>query len=263
MSQKIVLKLTGIGKLGEGRAILRGVDWTVRQGQHWALLGANGAGKTTLLRIVAGYDWPSDGSIQVLGAQFGRVELAELRKKIGWVSCTLLDQFHEDDPAVAIVASGLEASIGLWRDFSTKEFSRARRALESIGAGQVADQPYPTLSQGERQRVMIARALINQPRLLILDEPCAGLDPAARETFLHELTRFARRAAAPSLVFVTHHIEEIPPFVTHAMVLMKGRILAEGPVAKVCTSKIMSKALDSSCKVTQENGRYHLQIGRR
>lgn len=260
MTSRTILHLTNLSKLGDGRPILTGIDWRIRRGQHWALLGANGAGKTTLLRIVAGHDWPSEGEVRLLGSRFGAVDLRELRKSIGWVTSSLLAQFHPEDTALSVVASGLEGSIGLYRDFKESEFRRARRALAAIGAAAVAEQPYRTLSQGERQRVMIARALIARPALLVLDEPCAGLDPAVRESFLGDLARLARRPAAPTFIFVTHHIEEIPTFVTHGLILKDGRSLAHGPITSILTDAILSDAFACSCSIARTNGRYHLLI---
>ena len=152
MRGKSILKLTDVSKQGDGCVILSGIDWQIRKGQHWALLGANGAGKTTLLRLVAGYDWPTTGSVAVLGSRLGWVDVRELRKSIGWVTSSLLHQFKEDDSALEIVLSGLDASIGLWREFKKPEIRRAREALRAVGGRRLLRQPYRTLSQGERQR---------------------------------------------------------------------------------------------------------------
>lgn len=261
--EKAVLELSGVSKLADGRAIISGIDWRIRRGEHWALLGANGAGKTTLLRIVAGNDWPSDGTVKVLGKQFGRVDLRELRKSIGWVASSLLDRLRGEDTALAIALSGLEASIGLWREFGEGELRRARSALRAAGAEKIAEQRYETLSQGERQRVLIARALIRNPALLILDEPCAGLDPAARESFLEDLEKLAARRRAPTIIFVTHHIEEISPFVTHGLILKDGTILAAGRLSDVCTSAILGNALGRGCAVERTGERYALRVSER
>jgi len=255
-----VVRLENISYRRGDREILSGLSWTVGHGQHWALLGANGAGKTTLLKILTGYEWVSDGGVQVLGRTFGECNIPDLRKLIGWVSSALEHDVPERDTAVDIVASGIEASLGLYRDFTSEEFDRAREAMALLNCADAAGQRYGTLSQGEKQRVLIARALVNRPSLLILDEPCAGLDPAARECFLRDLGRLARTANAPSLILVTHHIEEIGPWISHVLVLRKGRLLAAGPKDDVLTSVVLSEAFGAPCIVARNGDRYHLQI---
>ncbi|MFA5865611.1 MAG: ABC transporter ATP-binding protein [Phycisphaerae bacterium] len=255
-----ILDLKNIDFLRGSRMILSGVSWTIQPGQHWALLGANGSGKTTLLKIITGYEWPSEGSVSVLGQNFGQCNLPQLRKTIGWVSCALEHNLPEFDTALQIVASGFEASLGLYRDFTQNEFLYARQALEFLGGGYFVDQPYSQLSQGEQQRVLIARALVNKPALLILDEPCSGLDPAARESFLNDLARLTRQNNAPTLIYVTHHIEEIGPWITHVLVLKTGQTLAAGPAPEVLTSRLLSVAFDHPCIVENHNTRYYLRM---
>jgi iron complex transport system ATP-binding protein len=245
------------------RVILQGIDWRIRRGEHWALLGANGSGKTTLLRMVGAYDWPCNGTIRVLGRRFGDVDLRELRRAIGISSAALAPYFPERQPALAVVLTGIHAELGWWRQAEPGEEARAREALDALGMGRLAASPYVQLSQGERQRVMIARALMNRPALLILDEPCAGLDPAARETLVDDLDRFARRPDGPTLIIVTHHLEEIPPFVRNALVLKAGRPLAQGPIDAVCTSAILSEAFDRPCTVTRAGDRWGLTMSGR
>lgn len=261
MSNNEIIHVEGATMIrGEDRTILDGIDWIVSEGEHWALLGANGSGKTSLLKVICGYEWPTRGSVSVLGERYGETVLAEVRKRIGWVSSSLLTWIPDDTTGLAIALSGLEASVGLWREFSIRETDRAREALIEMGAEDIADKPYGVLSQGERQRALIARALINRPALIILDEPCAGLDPAAREHFLHDLERFARRKSAPTFIFVTHHVEEIPPFVTHALLLNKGRVLARGPLDRTMTDPLLSQTFGRPCAIHRRNGRFHLEI---
>lgn len=245
---------------GEDCVILEDIDWTIRPGDHWALLGANGSGKTSLLKVVCGYEWPSGGTVSVLGQTYGEAPIAEVRKHIGWVSSSLQTWVHDEDTALEVAVSGFEASFGLWREFTKTELTAALRALAHLRADNLADRPYGVLSQGERQRVLIARALVARPALLILDEPCAGLDPAARAAFLEDLSRFAARKDAPTLIFVTHHIEEIPAFVDRALVLRGGRVLARGPVAAVCTSKVLSEAFGRPCEVTRDDQGFQLRV---
>ncbi|MBP7935375.1 MAG: ABC transporter ATP-binding protein [Phycisphaerae bacterium] len=253
-----VLRLSNIGFRRGERQILSSVSWTIEPGQHWALLGANGSGKTTLLKIVTGYEWVSEGSVEALGQLFGECDLRTLRKSIGWVSSALVHTFPGRDTAESVVLSGLEASIGLYRDFTAEESNRARHTLALMGAEHLAEQPYELMSQGEQQRVLIARALVNQPTLLILDEPCAGLDPAARNHFLFDVGQLAQRPQAPTLIVVTHHIEEIHPWITHVLVLKEGRVLATGPKETVLTSAHLSTAFSFDCHVRQDGRLFYL-----
>jgi iron complex transport system ATP-binding protein len=255
-----VIRLEDISYRRGDHEILSRLSWTIRRGQHWALLGANGAGKTTLLKIITGYEWVTEGTVEVLGEVFGQCNIPDLRKTIGWVSSALEHNLPARDTALAIVASGLEASIGLYRDFTPQEFERARETLALLGFAQGADQPYDVLSQGEKQRVLIARALVNRPSLLILDEPCAGLDPAAREAFLADLGRLSRSPSSPSLILVTHHIEEIGPWISHVLVIKAGRVLAAGPKADALTGAILGDAFGCPCVVETNASRYHLRM---
>lgn len=256
----MILNLTEITYRREGTTILDRVSWSVREGEHWAMLGANGSGKTTLLKVVTGYEWPTSGKVEVLGRRFGETNLGDLRQHIGWVSTALGNRVHGYDTAEQVAVSGLEASIGVYREFSGDEYVEARAALERIGMGGLSKRPWRVLSQGERQRVLIARALVPRPALLVLDEPCAGLDPVAREAFLNDLESLVSNPGGPAVVFVTHHIEEIRPFVTHVLVLREGRVLACGTVREAITSATMSEAFGRPCRVERTNGRWMLQI---
>jgi iron complex transport system ATP-binding protein len=253
-----ILTTTDIHFRRGARHILRGIDWTVAPGEHWALLGANGSGKTTLLKIVTGYTWPTEGEVTVLGQTLGRCDIRELRKAIGWVSAAVHERIRPRDTALEVVIAGIDAALGVYRDFSGDERNRAHAAMARIAVEPVADQPWGTLSQGERQRVLIARALVGAPKLVILDEPCIGLDPAARELFLEDLGRLTRDGDAPATIFVTHHIEELGPWITHALVLKNGRTLAAGPVAESIASETMGRAFEAPCRVERDGGRYRL-----
>lgn len=261
MSKPAVLQLNSIRMLrGDDQLILDRIDWTIRAGEHWALLGANGSGKTSLLKIVCGYDWPTDGAVRVLDSPYGEVPLSEVRKRIGWVSSSLQTWVHNEETALEVAVSGFEASFGLWREFSRTEFDAARRALGELGAAEMADKPYAVLSQGEKQRVLIARAWVSRPALLVLDEPCAGLDPVARTDFLYDLSHIVKHKNTPTLVFVTHHLEEIPSFITHALVLKDGRALARGPLYDVCDSETMSTAFGRPCEVERDGKALDLRV---
>ncbi len=255
-----VLALHGVGVRKEGQWLLRDITWTVRRGEHWALLGANGSGKTTLLKIVTGYEWPTEGTVSVRGRKLGECHIPELRKTIGWVSSALERRIPPRDSAMSVALSGLDASFGVYRNFGTAEEDRARQSLDQLGLTPQANQSFETLSQGERQRVLIARALTPGPALLVLDEPCAGLDPAAREAFLARLA--ALRTARPdlTLVLVTHHIEEIHASVDKALVLKDGERLACGAPPDVLQDGVLTDAFNHPCAIKRENGRYTLYL---
>ncbi len=256
-----VIQLESISMIrGEDQTILSDIDWTLNAGEHWALLGANGSGKTSLLNLICGYEWPTEGVVRVLGDEYGEVPIADVRKRIGWVSSSLQTRVHEEDTALDVVVSGYEASFGLWREFTDSEFECARRTLADFGAENLLTKPYAVLSQGEKQRVLIARAWISRPELLILDEPCAGLDPVARASFLDDLTTFAKLEHAPTIIFVTHHVEEIPSFVNRGLVLKNGKILAMGPLDEVCTSTTMSAAFGQPCEISRNGRLFGLRV---
>lgn len=251
-------------RLELSRPILENVRWRIEPSQHWALVGPNGCGKSTLLAILSGDLWPSKGVVHVLGQEYGRVDKRELRKRIGVVSSALFGLLPTEDTGEEIAASGLLAMIGKLGAPSPEALAKGRRALAKVSAESTARKPYGVLSQGEKQRVMIARALVSDPALLVLDEACSGLDPVARERFLADLTTLSRDEEGPTQVHVTHHLEEIPSFVTHALVLREGRVLAMGRAAEVLTSETLTTAFDAPCRVEIDEGsggrRYRLQV---
>ena len=223
-----------------GTVILRGVDWRVQRGEHWVILGANGSGKTSLLSALTGYLMPTSGEISLLGETYGQSDWRELRKKIGLVSSSVRQKMADDEPALETVASGKYAMIDFWGRLARGEKIQALKLLRQIECAYLAERPWRVLSQGERQRVLIGRALMAKPRVLILDEPCAGLDPAAREHFLQFLQRLGARKNSPTLVLVTHHVEEIMPVFSRVLVLKNGRVLAAGKKPAVLNSKNLS-----------------------
>ncbi len=254
--------MTGVDYIRSKRPILAGVNWTIAHGEHWALLGANGSGKTTLLKIVTGYEWPTHGEVTVLGQRFGSCDIRDLRKSIGWVSTALEQRVPPRLTASRVVAGGIDASIGVYRDFTPAEEARVVQALAAVNASEVADRAFGLLSQGEQQRTLIARALVLEPRLLILDEPCAGLDPTARHQFLDDMGKLASDPAGPTLIFVTHHIEEIRPWIGRVLALRDGTITAEGTREKVLTGPVLSRVFNTACEVHSTGGEYHLATKR-
>lgn len=254
-----IVHLQDITYVREGQTILSGISWRIERGRHWALLGANGSGKTTLLKVITGYEWPTAGEVSVLGEHFGECDIRELRKKVGWVSSAVLHQFSPHDTALDVAASGLDASIGLYRELSPAEWATARESLGHLGIEHLAGRLYRLLSQGEQQRVLIARGLVCGPALLVLDEPCAGLDPVAKEHFLADLDSLCRRPEAPTMILVTHHIEEIGPWIHDVLVLREGRMLLAGAKENVLRSDVLSNAFAGECLVESVGDRYYLR----
>jgi iron complex transport system ATP-binding protein len=261
MTPHPVLETKGLSIRRGSVRILDAIDWTVWPGEHWVILGANGSGKTSLLSALTGYLTPTSGSIHALGKEFGAADWRDLRRAIGLVSSSVRQLMHDEDSALEIAAGGLEAQIGHWGAVPKAMRAAALEALDLAEARAIAARPWGVLSQGERQRTLIARALIAQPRLLILDEPCAGLDPVAREHFLCFVQRLAHTAAAPALVLVTHHVEEIVPGFTHALLLRDGRATASGPLNKTLTTANLTQAFSAPLKLSRRSGRYLLSLG--
>jgi iron complex transport system ATP-binding protein len=258
--QNTVLEISGL-RLQCGRTvILDDVSWRVERGQHWAILGANASGKTSLLSALTGYVTPSAGEIAVLGQCYGQSDWRELRKQIGLVSSSVRQLMANDEPALETVVSGKYAMIDFWGRKTARDRTAARRILAQIECAHLTDRPWLVLSQGERQRVLIGRALMARPRLLILDEPCAGLDPAAREHFLQFLQRLGRRPQAPTLVLVTHHVEEIMPVFSHVLMLKDGRTLAAGEKSALLRTPLLSRAFAARLRLEKKKNRYSLTV---
>jgi iron complex transport system ATP-binding protein len=258
--QRPVLEISNLRVTRGGTAILRDVNWRVRRGEHWVMLGANGSGKTSLLSALTGYLMPTAGEISLLGKIYGQSDWRELRKKIGLVSSAIRQMMADDEPAIETVASGKYAMIDFWGRLARAEKTRARKLLRQIECEYVAERPWRVLSQGERQRVLIGRALMAKPRVLILDEPCAGLDPAAREHFLQFIQRLGKNENSPTLILVTHHVEEIMPVFSHLLVLKNGGVLAAGEKADVLNSKNLSAAFGARMQLQRTENRYALKV---
>jgi len=239
--------------------ILDDLSWTVQRGEHWVILGANGSGKTSLLSALTGYLSPTSGVVSVLGQTFGESDWRDLRTHIGIVSSSVRQMMADHEPALTTVISGKYAMIDYWGRIKSADRVAATRILRDVEATYLADRRWEVLSQGERQRILIGRALMAKPRLLILDEPCAGLDPVAREHFLAFIQRLGSRRGAPALIFVTHHVEEIVPVFTHALLLRHGRVLASGAKKAVLNSAHLSATFDAPLRLGQQRGRYTLR----
>lgn len=248
-------------RIERGRTIiLRDVNWRVRRGEHWVVLGANGSGKTSLLSALTGYLMPTGGEISVLGETYGQSDWRELRKKIGLVSSSIRQMMSDAETALETVASGKSAMIDFWGRLSRTDKIAAKRLLKQIECEYLAEREWRVLSQGERQRVLIGRALMAKPRVLILDEPCAGLDPAAREHFLNFLQRLGTQKNSPTLVLVTHHVEEIMPVFSRVLVLKNGTVLAAGKISEALNSTNLSRAFNAKIKLQGSRNRFGLNF---
>lgn len=240
------------------KRIVDGLNWKVSHGEHWVVLGPNGCGKTSLLSSLTGYLFPTEGDIHVLGNKFGENDWTELRKYIGLVSSTLNKYMAEDEPLLETIVSGKYAMIDLWHEPSRNDKKSALAMLKQIECSHLKNQPWAQLSQGERQRALIGRALMAKPKLLMLDEPCAGLDPVAREHFLQFIGRLASQKQSPTMVLITHHTEEIIPAFTHALLMRNGKDIAQGKVNSVLTSKVISETFNHPVKIQRRRNRYWL-----
>jgi len=255
-----VLEVSGL-RVTRGRtAILRGVDWRIGAGENWVILGANGCGKTSLLKALTGFLSPTAGAFSVLGRRYGATDWRELRLQIGVVTSAFAAAIPAAEVALDTVISGKFAQLDLWARTTRADRAAALRLLRTLGVARLAEREWIHLSQGERQRVLIARALMARPRLLILDEPCAGLDPVAREHFLRGIERLARRRGAPALVLVTHHVEEITPAFSHALLLRAGRVVTAGPCERVLTSANLTKTFGAPLRLARRGRRYRIEL---
>jgi iron complex transport system ATP-binding protein len=259
-NSKTILAVSNLRVERDGTTILDGVNWRVEHGQHWVILGANGSGKTSLLSALTGYLTPTAGEISLLNKIYGHSDWRDLRKQIGLVSSAVRQMMADDEPALETVASGKYAMIDFWGRLSRADKNRALKILRQIECAPLAERPWRVLSQGERQRVLIGRALMAKPRVLILDEPCAGLDPAAREHFLQFLQRLGQSKKAPTLVLVTHHVEEIMPVFSHALILKSGRTLATGTKPEMLKTRMLSRAFNARARLQTRAGRYLMKI---
>ncbi|WP_018131330.1 ABC transporter ATP-binding protein [Effusibacillus pohliae] len=244
------------------KQILKHINWQVGAGEHWTIIGLNGSGKTSLLKMVTGYEWPTRGKIRVLGNTYGECEIQQVRKSIGWVSSALRDEIYPSDRAIDVVISGKFASIGIWQAIDKSDRERALQLLTRLGCSRLATAHYGTLSQGEKQKVLLARALMAEPKLLILDEPCFGLDIRAREQLLSEISKMGSAADTPAILYVTHHIEEILPIFTHVLLLREGEVVAAGLKRDVLTSDNLQRAFGLPVTVEWAEERPWIKIGK-
>jgi len=237
-----VLRLRGVGVRRDRSMLLRNIDWTAHEDERWVVIGPNGAGKTTLLQVAAAQLFPTTGSVDVLGSRLGEVDVFELRSRIGFASAAVADRVPPAEKVIDLVLTASYAILGRWKeDYDSSDVTRAVELLDALGCAHLIRRRFATLSEGERKRVQIARSLMPDPELLLLDEPAAGLDLGGREDLLRRLSALARDPAAPMMVLVTHHVEEVPDGFTHAILLRNGGVVAAGELGEAFTDRNLSR----------------------
>ncbi|MFF8828744.1 ABC transporter ATP-binding protein [Streptomyces sp. NPDC015131] len=255
-----VLELVDVSVVRDGRALVDDVSWSVKEGERWAILGPNGAGKTTLLNVASSYLFPSSGTATILGDRLGTIDVFELRPRIGMAGIAMADKLPKRQTVLQTVLTAAYGMTATWNeDYDTVDEDRARAFLDRLGMTEFLDRRFGTLSEGERKRTLIARAMMTDPELLLLDEPAAGLDLGGREDLVRRLGRLARDPYAPSMIMVTHHVEEIPPGFTHVLMIRQGKVLAAGPVEMELTSRNLSHCFGLPLVVERVGDRYTAQ----
>ena len=253
----LVVHMSDVGVRRGTTNLLTEVDWSVELDERWVILGANGAGKTTLLRLAAAELHPTTGEVHVLGERLGRVDVFELRPRIGFCSAALLARVPPQERVLDVVVSAGYAVLGRWReDYDSLDTGRAAALCKAFGIAHLTDREFGTLSEGERKRTLIARALMTDPELLLLDEPAAGLDLGGREDLVARLTELARDPDAPTTILVTHHVEEIPPGFTHLLLVSDGGVVAQGLLDDVLTSENLSATFGQDLELERLGDRY-------
>ena len=251
------IELADVSVVRDGQRLLDRITWQVREGERWVVLGPSVAGKTTLMQVVATHVFPTSGLVGVLGELVGAVDVFELRPRIGLTSAALGERVPASELVADLVVSASYAVLGRWREsYDELDHDRARDLLTEVGAAHLAERRFGTLSEGERKRVQIARALMTDPELLLLDEPAAGLDLGGREDLVSTLSLLAEDPAAPATVLVSHHVEEIPPGFTHVLLLRHGGVVAAGPLHETLTEAALAQTFGMPLRLHSEDGRY-------
>ncbi|MCK6080527.1 ABC transporter ATP-binding protein [Microbacterium sp. EYE_5] len=252
-----VLELADVVVRRNARNIVDGIDWTVESDQRWVVLGPNGAGKTTVLQLAATLIHPTSGEVTVLDETLGRTDVFDLRPRIGFASSAMAKRVPQDETVLDVVLTAAYSVLGRWReDYEAIDERRARRVLGEWSLAHLADRTFGTLSDGEQKRVQIARAVMTDPEVLLLDEPTASLDLGAREELLSLLGGYAQEESTPAMIIVTHHVEEIPVGFTHVLLLRDGKIVAQGPIAETLTADALTEAFGLPITLTAEGGRF-------
>jgi iron complex transport system ATP-binding protein len=252
-----ILELSNISVQRGDRVILGPLDWQVLEGQRWVILGPNGAGKTTLLQVCSSLIHPTSGEVKILGQALGKTDVFELRTRIGLTSSKLVEQLPADELVIDVVLTAAYAMLGRWQEkYDLWDESRAMALLTALGVRELGGREFGSLSDGEKKRVQIARSLMADPELLLLDEPASSLDLGGREDLLKRIEAFASDVLAPATVIVTHHIEEIPSGTTHALLLKEGRAIAQGVIESVINDVNLSTAYGLPITVQSQGGRF-------
>jgi len=252
-----VLRLRGVGVRRDASMLLRNIDWTAHEDERWILIGPNGAGKTTLLQVAATTVFPTEGTVEVLGDRLGEVDVFDLRPRIGLASAAVAERVPPGEKVIDLVLTASYAILGRWKEeYESSDVTRAVELLDALGCAHLIRRRFSTLSEGERKRVQIARAMMPDPEILLLDEPAAGLDLGGREDLLRRLSTLANNPKAPMMVLVTHHVEEVPDGFTHAMLLRRGTVLTAGPIDEVFTAKNLSRCFGVPLEIERHENRW-------
>ncbi|WP_042369570.1 ABC transporter ATP-binding protein [Streptacidiphilus neutrinimicus] len=252
-----VLELVDVSVIRDGRPLVEQVSWSVAEGERWIVLGPNGAGKTTLLQVASSYLFPSNGTASILGDKLGSVDVFELRPRIGLAGAAMADKLPKRQTVLETVLTAAYGMTAHWREtYEQADESRARLLLDLLGMAEYTDRRFGTLSEGERKRTLIARALMTDPELLLLDEPAAGLDLGGREDLVRRLGALAQDPIAPAMIMVTHHVEEIAPGFTHVLMIRQGKVLAAGPIQETLTPRNLSLCFGLPLTLEHQDGRW-------
>src|ERR1700684_3275753 len=252
-----VLRMRGVGVRRETSMLLRNIDWTAHENERWVLIGPNGAGKPTLLQVAATTLFPTEGTVEVLGERLGEVDVFDLRPRIRIASAALSEKVPPGEKVIDLVLTASYAILGRWKEeYDSADVTRAVELLDALGCAHLIKRSSPPRSEGERKGVQIARAMMPDPELLLLDEPAAGLDLGGREDLLRRLTTLAANPKAPMMVLVTHHVEEVPDGFTHAMLLRRGSVLAAGPIDEVFTARNLSRCFGVQLEIEHRQSRW-------
>lgn len=255
-----VIEMKDVSWRREKKTILSSIDWNVHKGEHWSVLGLNGSGKTTLLNMVNGYIWPTTGEVNVLGRTFGKFDLRELRKSIGWVSSSLEEKINGRQRVQKIVVSGKYAQTVVYDEPSQNDYMKAHEIMQLMGCGHLKDRTYETCSNGEKQKILIARGLMAEPELLILDEPTSGLDFVAREELMKMIEHLMEQEDSPTIILITHHIEEILPSFSHILLLQNGAVFNQGKRKEILTASCLSDFFNCPISVGWRNNRAWMSL---
>lgn len=252
-----VLRFSDVTYVRNGRPILGGINWEVDETQRWVILGPNGAGKTTLLRIATANDYPTTGTVEVLGERLGTFDIWEFRNRLGFASTATARRIPANETVRDLVMTAAYGVEGRWNEqYDEMDARQANRILAEWQLTDLAEAPFGTLSDGERKRAMIARAVMTDPEMLLLDEPSASLDLGARERLLQMLSGFAQSPSSPAMIMVTHHVEEIPPGFTHVLLISDGLVQAAGPIATTLTEENLAATFGMQFELSNDRGRY-------